>query len=94
MSGAKQSLGRTDYLMTEFSPGMMKEIKHNPMDYIDYIKTFGFTPWIINEKGLSEPDFDEIIRSNTQVNLFCSKENYPYLKCPCRYKIYFIVNEN
>jgi FkbM family methyltransferase len=74
MSGAQHSLARTDYLMTEFSPGMMKEIKHNPMDYINQIKSFGFTPWLITEEGLSEPDFDSIIRNNTQVNLFCRKD--------------------
>lgn len=73
MSGAKHSLAQTDYLMTEFSPGMMKEIKHDPMDYINLIKSFGFTPQIINEQGLSEPDFDDIIQNNIQVNLFCSK---------------------
>jgi FkbM family methyltransferase len=73
LSGATRSLAQTEYLMTEFSPGMMKEINHNPMDYIDLIKSFGFLPRIINEQGLSEPDFDEIIRTNTQVNLFCSK---------------------
>ena len=74
MSGARQSLAHTEYLMTEFSPGMMKEVNHNPIDYINYIKGFGFTPWVISEKGLSAPDFEEIIRNNTQVNLFCSKD--------------------
>lgn len=74
MSGAKQSLDRTDYLMTEFSPGMMKEIKHNPMDYINYIKSFGFIPRVISEVGQKEPDFDSIIRNNIQVNLFCRKD--------------------
>jgi FkbM family methyltransferase len=74
MSGAGKSLARTEYLMTEFSPGMMKVINQNPMDYIDHIKSFGFTPWLINEKGLSKPDFDEIISNNIQVNLFCRKD--------------------
>ncbi len=73
MSGARRSLAQTDYLMTEFSPGLMKEIKHDPLDYINLIRSFGFTPKVINEKGLSDPDFDEIIRTDTQVNLFCSK---------------------
>ncbi len=73
MSGAGKSLARTEYLLTEFSPDMMKKIKHDPMDYINHIKSFGFTPWVITENGLSEPDFDEIIRNNTQVNLFCRK---------------------
>jgi FkbM family methyltransferase len=73
MSGAKHSLAQAEYLMTEFSPGMMKEINHNPMDYISLIRSFGFIPQIINEQGLSEPDFDHIIRTDSQVNLFCSK---------------------
>lgn len=73
MSGASRSLAQTDYLMTEFSPGMMTEINHSPAAYINLIKSFGFTPWLINERGLSEPDFDEIIRTDTQVNLFCRK---------------------
>jgi hypothetical protein len=74
MSGAKQSLSHTDYLITEFSPGMMKEINQNPMDYINLIKSFGFTPWMISEEGLSEPDFEEIIHNNIQVNLFCRRD--------------------
>jgi len=74
MSGAKQSLAHTDFLMTEFSPGMMKKISQNPMDYINLIKSFGFTPWVISEEGLSVPDFEEIIRTNIQVNLFCRKD--------------------
>jgi FkbM family methyltransferase len=74
MSGAQQSLSHTDYLMTEFSPGMMKEIKQDPMEYINYIKSFGFTPMVISEAGLSKPDFDSIISNDTQVNLFCSKD--------------------
>jgi FkbM family methyltransferase len=73
MSGAKHSLSQTEYLLSEFSPGMMKEINHDPMDYINHIRSFGFTPWVISELGLAKPDFDEIIRSNTQVNLFCRK---------------------
>ncbi len=73
MSGALQSLARTDYLMTEFSPGMMKEIHQDPMEYINYIKSFGFTLMVISEEGLSEPDFDSIISKNIQVNLFCRK---------------------
>jgi FkbM family methyltransferase len=74
MSGAKKSLAHTEYLVTEFSPGMMKEIKLNPMDYINYLKSFGFKPRVISEAGLTDSDFDEIIRNNTQVNLFCSKD--------------------
>ncbi len=74
MSGAQQSLARTDYLMTEFSPGMMKEIHQDPMEYINYIKSFGFTLMVINEEGLSEPDFDSIVSRNSQVNLFCRKD--------------------
>ncbi|HXB31665.1 MAG TPA: FkbM family methyltransferase [Puia sp.] len=73
MSGAQQSLARTDYLVTEFSPGMMKEIKQDPIEYINYIKSFGFIPMVISEEGLSEPDFDSIISKNIQVNLFCRK---------------------
>ncbi len=74
MLGAAHALALTDYLMTEFSPGMMKEINHDPMAYIDLIKSYGFTPWIINEQGLSKPDFENIISNNTQVNLFCRKD--------------------
>jgi FkbM family methyltransferase len=74
MSGARQALAHTDYLLTEFSPGMMKKIDHHPMDYIHLIKSFGFTPRVINEEELSEPDFEEIIRNDIQVNLFCRRD--------------------
>jgi FkbM family methyltransferase len=73
MSGASRALAQTQFLMTEFSPGMMKEINLDPMAYINLIRSFGFTPRLITEQGLSEPDFENIIHTNTQVNLFCSK---------------------
>jgi FkbM family methyltransferase len=74
MSGARQALARTDYLLTEFSPGMMKKISHHPMDYINLIRSVGFIPRVIGAEGLSEPDFEEIIRKDLQVNLFCSRD--------------------
>jgi FkbM family methyltransferase len=73
MSGARESLALADYLVTEFSPGMMKQINHNPMDYIKLIESFGFITRVISEQGLSKPDFEEIIRTDLQVNLFCSR---------------------
>ncbi len=73
MSGAKEALQRTEYLMTEFSPAMMKEINHEPMDYIKLITDSGLDPWIIDEKGLSKPDYAAIINSGIQVNLFCRR---------------------
>ncbi len=73
MSGAKAALQRTEYLMTEFSPGMMKEINHDPMAYIQLIKDSGLDPMVIDEKGLSNPDYEAIINSGIQVNLFCRR---------------------
>lgn len=75
MQGAVESLNRCAYLLTEFTPGMMKQINQDPMDYIRLIRNAGFTTYEITAAGLSEPDFDEIIRNDIQVNLFCRREN-------------------
>jgi len=74
MQGAVECLERCDYLLTEFTPGMMKQIDQNPMDYIHLLKDNDFTIYSITDAGLSQPDFDNIINNNLQVNLFCRKE--------------------
>ncbi|HVK47201.1 MAG TPA: FkbM family methyltransferase [Pseudobacter sp.] len=73
MLGAKESLKRTDYLLTEFTPDMMRKINQDPADYISLLKDAGFTIRQIEEDGLHTPDFDTIIRNNQQVNFFCSR---------------------
>ena len=73
MSGATECLANTEFIITEFSPGLMRQIDQDPMSYINLIKGSGFTLHLIGPEGLSAPDFEEIIKSNLQVNLFCNK---------------------
>jgi FkbM family methyltransferase len=73
MSGALECLSKTEYIVSEFSPELMKQINQDPMKYINLLKNSGFMLHIIGPKGLTVPDFEQIIRTNTQVNLFCSK---------------------
>ena len=73
MKAAKQTMQRASYLLTEFSPNMMKDIGQDPMDYINLLREAGFKLKLIDESGLSEPDFATIIRENQQVNLIGTK---------------------
>jgi len=73
MKAAKQTMQRASYLLTEFSPNMMKDIGQDPMDYITLLREAGFKLKLIDESGLSEPDFATIIRENQQVNLIGTK---------------------
>jgi Methyltransferase FkbM domain len=77
MQGASVALGRTEYLITEFTPNLMKEISQDPMDYISLIQKSGFHVSVISAEGLSVPDFEEIINNGRQVNLFCSRQPNP-----------------
>ncbi len=73
-TGAKETLLRTDYLLTEFTPALMNGANQDPMDYIRLLETSGFAIYSITPEGLSEPDFKKIISGNQQVNLFCAKK--------------------
>ncbi|MBO9636139.1 MAG: FkbM family methyltransferase [Chitinophagaceae bacterium] len=73
MLGAKESLKRTDYLLTEFTPGMMRKIDQDPKDYIDLLREAGFKIQTIDQNGLHTPDFDHILDNNQQVDFFCSR---------------------
>lgn len=79
MQGAESALGRTEYLLTEFTPNLMKEIRQDPMDYIKLIKNSGFEVSVISPEGLSVPDFDEIIHTGRQVNLYCTNQRLQQL---------------
>ena len=73
MLGATEALKRCDYLLTEFTPDMMRKINQEPMDYINLLKDVGFNIQLIDHNGLHKPDFDTIINNNQQANFFCSR---------------------
>lgn len=73
MLGAKESLKRTDYLLTEFTPDMMRRIDQDPRDYINLLKDSGFKIQQIDQRGLHTPDFENIFANNQQVDFFCSR---------------------
>ena len=73
LKAAAHTLDRGQHILTEFSPYMMRDIGQEPMDYINLLQSAGFKLKLINENGLSAPDFPTIIRENQQVNLFGSK---------------------
>lgn len=73
MQGAKEALQRTDYLLTEFTPEMMRKIGQDPMDYIRLLEDAGFKLMQINNSGLHKPDLEQILANNQQVDLLCSR---------------------
>jgi FkbM family methyltransferase len=74
MQGATSALRRTEYLITEFTPNLMKEINQEPMDYINLVRNLGFNISVISPSGLSIPDFEDLISKGQQVNLFCTNQ--------------------
>ena len=73
MKGAKEALQRTDYVLSEYTPSMMKQINQDPMEYINLLRDAGFRLQLIDANGLHEPDFADIISNNQQVNFLCSR---------------------
>lgn len=71
---AVKTLSRTQFLLAEFTPEFLKKNGQNPQDFLDHLKDMGFRIQGIDEKGPYEPDFDKLIREDTGINLFCSKE--------------------
>jgi len=74
LKAARKLLSRTDFILTEFSPYMMRDAGQEPIDYINLLQEAGFNLREIDEKGLHKPDFEKIISENRQVNLLGSKK--------------------
>jgi FkbM family methyltransferase len=74
LRSATRTLSRTQWILTEFSPYLMRDAGQDPMDYIRLLKGAGFRLREITEAGLLEPDMPAIIRDNRQVNFFCSRD--------------------
>jgi FkbM family methyltransferase len=71
---AYKTLSRVEYILTEFSPDLMKAAGQEPEAYIKVLEDAGFKLQIIDEKGLHEPDFSSIIQQLKQVNIFGTKQ--------------------
>jgi FkbM family methyltransferase len=74
LRSATRTLARTQWILTEFSPYLMRDAGQDPMDYIRLLQGAGFRLREITEAGLHEPDIDAIIRENRQVNFICSRD--------------------
>jgi FkbM family methyltransferase len=70
LQNAPHTLLRTQHILSEFSPEMMKAAGQDPMEYIRLLEHSGFHLQIIDEQGLHKPDFGQIIATLQQVNLF------------------------
>lgn len=70
---ATHTLERTQHILTEFSPELMKAAGQEPMEYIRLLEHSGFHLQVIDEQGLHKPDFETIVGTLQQVNLFGSK---------------------
>jgi len=71
LKGAEACLRRCEWMLTEFTPSLMKKIGQDPGAYIAWLKGFGFEIRQITEQGVSVADFDRIIAEDQQVNLLC-----------------------
>jgi FkbM family methyltransferase len=73
LQNAGESLARTQNIITEFSPDLMKASGQNPVDYINLLVNAGFILQEVDNDGLHIPDFETIINQNRQVNLWGSR---------------------
>ncbi|CAN5639208.1 hypothetical protein BH10BAC3_BH10BAC3_10400 [soil metagenome] len=70
LRNAPKSLQRTENIIAEFSPDLMKAAGQNPANFVSLLKQAGFELWEINNSGLHEPNFDLIISENRQINIW------------------------
>ena len=75
LKAASNMLARAEYILAEFSPYMMRDIGQDPMDYVRLLQNAGFTLKVIEKDGLHEPDYENIIAENQQVNFLGRKES-------------------
>ena len=73
LKAASRTLARTQWILTEFSPYLMRDAGQEPADYIRLLQDAGFRLKEITEQGLVEPDIAAIIRENRQVNFLGSR---------------------
>ncbi|MBI1342526.1 MAG: FkbM family methyltransferase [Terrimonas sp.] len=75
---ALSTLERASFILTEFTPSMMRSIGQEPMDYIRLLQEAGFVLKVIDEEGISEPDFAKITGEGQQVNLIGARAEFLY----------------
>jgi len=75
LRGAAKTLARTDYVLSEFSPAIMEKINESPLNFIEFMESFGFRGYELLENRIQKADFNKILAKKNEVNdIFWKRE--------------------
>ena len=63
LRGSVNTLQRTRYIFSEFSPSIMKTINESPVEYVNLMESLGFNGYIIDNESSATPVSYETLRS-------------------------------
>jgi FkbM family methyltransferase len=79
LRGAENTLRRTRFVFSEFSPAIMKSIHESPAGYVDFMKDLGYHAFIIEDETTAKPVSLDILRTYQDGvhNIFWTRESLP-----------------
>jgi FkbM family methyltransferase len=80
LRGAENTLRRTRYVFSEFSPAIMKTINESPSGYVDFMQALGFNGYIIENENTATSVSHAVLKSYVEGvhNIFWSREPLPH----------------
>ena len=75
LRGSVNTLQRTRYIFSEFSPSIMKTINESPLEYVNLMESLGFNGYVIDNETSATPVSYETLRSYDEGvhNIFWSR---------------------
>jgi FkbM family methyltransferase len=79
LRGAENTIRRTRFVFSEFSPAIMKSINESPSAYVDFMQRLGFNGNIIENETTASPISHATLKSYEEGvhNIFWSREALP-----------------
>ena len=61
LKGARETLSRTEFVLSEFSPAIMQQINESPMEFVWFMEGFGFKGYELTDQWMGKANFDMMI---------------------------------
>ena len=61
LKGARETLSRTEFVLSEFSPAIMQQINESPMEFVWFMEGFGFKGYELTDRWMGKANFESMI---------------------------------
>jgi len=68
LRGGRETLLRTQNVLSEFSPAIMRKIDESPEAYVNYMSELGFKAYELDESTIRKADFQRMLSNPKDVN--------------------------